>query len=109
MLVHTLDYGLHAAQIRVPAATSNVVGVANRVSVQWFLTAKFTCECHGSVAPCKNFPKDSTFYATRDFAGGEAILASKDCVIRGHPACQVKRAELRRWPTRYSRNFSASG
>src|ERR1700722_15279753 len=36
LLAHAFDHRSHAPQIRIPAATRNVVGVANRVTEAWF-------------------------------------------------------------------------
>jgi hypothetical protein len=53
VLAHTVDDGLHAAQVRVPAAPTDVVRVANRVAKCGLLTANLTSECH-STLPARN-------------------------------------------------------
>ena len=51
VLARAFDYGFDPPQIRIPAAPGNVVRVADCVSKQRLLAAKFTCECHCCVAP----------------------------------------------------------
>src|SRR5277367_1663880 len=46
LLAHAFDYRSDAPQIRIPAATRHIVGVADRVTEAWSLAANFTGHCH---------------------------------------------------------------
>lgn len=46
MLAHASDDSLHAPQIRIPPPPPEVVRVAHRIAVAWFLTAYFANQRH---------------------------------------------------------------
>src|SRR5271154_1463296 len=46
-----LNHRTNATQVWIPAAPGDVVRVADRISIERLLAAKFTCECHVSIAP----------------------------------------------------------
>jgi hypothetical protein len=50
-LAHTLDDSFDGAKIGIPAATANVVGMADHVAVTGFFAANLTCKCHWLGAP----------------------------------------------------------
>jgi hypothetical protein len=76
VFVRTLDHGLHAAEIRIPAAATNIMSVAYRIAKARLLTTKFTCECHVRLLQMEIRLDSVTFDATRESAKREAICSA---------------------------------
>jgi hypothetical protein len=51
LLARPIHEGMNILEIRVPAATPGIVGVADYVSVVWAFAAEITLQCHNATLP----------------------------------------------------------
>src|SRR5580704_8456371 len=91
VLVSAVNDSFHAPQIRIPAAPSDVMGVADLVAVTRFFAAEFTRECHVALLQTRRHWKIVDFDPTRERPRQEAIWSPRPsgerCLVTVKSCC----------------------